>query len=569
VPSYVAKGKIPSGIWLNEFSPYFVQDTIWLTSGNTLYIEYGCEIYFATNAVFYIEDGAKLVAGAPRCSGDPQDSVWFKWAIMTPDTLNGWGGLRFESAEHCTLNLCHISGVVVHDAASYGAISNVNSSLAIENCLIDGNIGGGGGGGAVFVETSHESSLLNCTITNNRSFGHGGGVYVDASNFSMGGNFINHNELRDGSYNGGGAFLKGSFNSVGDIFSWNKSLRDGGGVFTEDFTGTIERPIISFNLANRRGGGIAMSGGSPTISRGDICSNYALAIEGAGVYTQDNSAPTFVNCVIAYNDGGGIWGTSTAGGGDNIKIINSTIAKNFSGPGLRFGWIYGGADVLLFNSAVFRNTASHAPCQQITLSNASNLYVSHSYICNSAQVCLDLIANLHHIEPADFITGDPAFADTMECNVGWIPSCAPSMSVLIDAGAPSVDFLSETVFAPDHDFLGNDRFMDLGWDIGAFENSCLGMRDRGDLPQTSSLIAVRPNPFNAAMSIEFELLKASEVTIEIFDMSGRKADEIHVGGLKSGFHRVDWSAGDRPSGVYTIKLDAGSEVFTTKATLVK
>ncbi|MCD6501907.1 right-handed parallel beta-helix repeat-containing protein [bacterium] len=567
--TYVAKGQIPSGIWIKEFSPYVISDTIWLTNGNTLYIEYGCELLFEDDAVFYIEPQSKLIAGKARCFGDSPDSVWFKYAGPEDDTLVGWDGLRFREAIGCTLDHCHISGVVVTGPSDGGAVSNNGGALSLTNSLITNNIGGGAGGGGVYVQTNRNSRVTHCTITNNKSYGSGGGLYVDATELThVDGNFIYNNRLLDGSKNGGGAFITGSSSFEDDSLLWNVSHHDGGGLFVIDYNSDIVRPILQFNLAHRYGGALAINSSDRAVLEGDICYNYALALEGAGVYIFNNAYPTLTNCIVAHNDGGGIWCSSNSPG-SYLKIINCTISNNYSGAGLHLGFTYGGAQAILFNTAITYNTRYSEHCQQLLMESSSNIYISHSFFEDTTDICNSGYGDIYLLEPHELLTGNPAFADTSECGgLGFIPSCAPA-SDLIDVGAPFAVISGDTIRAPENDFLGNPRFLDLGFDIGAIENGCLGARERTDLPDKDGLLFAKPNPFNSTVSIEYEVAHAAEIDIDAFDMSGRKIASIMHGFVKQGRHETRWEPTALPSGIYNIRLRIDGAEYVNKVTYIK
>jgi len=68
-----------------------------------------------------------------------------------------------------------------------------------------------------------------------------------------------------------------------------------------------------------------------------------------------------------------------------------------------------------------------------------------------------------------------------------------------------------------------------------------------------------PNPFNASTKIEFDLPLASQVRVEVFDVTGRLVDVLVDKRLTAGHHALTWSAHDQfgkptPSGVYFCHL---------------
>jgi len=94
-----------------------------------------------------------------------------------------------------------------------------------------------------------------------------------------------------------------------------------------------------------------------------------------------------------------------------------------------------------------------------------------------------------------------------------------------------------------------------------------------DLPPTSpdemSVISNYPNPFNESTIIELILPDLSEVTLTIYDVSGREAAILVNRPLSSGVHRITWNASDFRSGVYIAKVKIGKREFTEKMLLLK
>ncbi len=67
-----------------------------------------------------------------------------------------------------------------------------------------------------------------------------------------------------------------------------------------------------------------------------------------------------------------------------------------------------------------------------------------------------------------------------------------------------------------------------------------------------------PNPFNPTTNIEFELPKASNVTLKIFTILGEEVATLVSDKLSSGSYSYLWNAGDLASGVYLYRLSIGS-----------
>ena len=83
-----------------------------------------------------------------------------------------------------------------------------------------------------------------------------------------------------------------------------------------------------------------------------------------------------------------------------------------------------------------------------------------------------------------------------------------------------------------------------------------------------------PNPFNPKTTIAFTLPEPTDVTIEVYDVTGRRIVTLMSDRLDAGGHFVEWSGrganGEKvASGVYFYKLLAGDEEISKKMVLLK
>jgi flagellar hook assembly protein FlgD len=83
-----------------------------------------------------------------------------------------------------------------------------------------------------------------------------------------------------------------------------------------------------------------------------------------------------------------------------------------------------------------------------------------------------------------------------------------------------------------------------------------------------------PNPFNPKTTIRFDLPLAQNVSLVVFDISGRKITTLVDEALDAGYHSVDWSGRDEEgiemaSGVYFYKIKAGPLKRTERMVLLK
>ena len=78
-----------------------------------------------------------------------------------------------------------------------------------------------------------------------------------------------------------------------------------------------------------------------------------------------------------------------------------------------------------------------------------------------------------------------------------------------------------------------------------------------------------PNPTRGQATVEFALPEASEVTLEVYDVLGRRVATLEEGSKQAGRHEVRLEADGLPSGVYFGRLEAGGQTRTQKITVVR
>ncbi|MEM8599095.1 MAG: T9SS type A sorting domain-containing protein, partial [Bacteroidota bacterium] len=89
------------------------------------------------------------------------------------------------------------------------------------------------------------------------------------------------------------------------------------------------------------------------------------------------------------------------------------------------------------------------------------------------------------------------------------------------------------------------------------------------LPTTFALGGNYPNPFNPTTTIRYDLPSTEHVTLEVYDVAGRRVAVLLNGEQAPGFHEVRWDAGTFASGVYLYRLQAGSFTATKRMVLMR
>ncbi|MCP4581569.1 MAG: T9SS type A sorting domain-containing protein [candidate division Zixibacteria bacterium] len=74
------------------------------------------------------------------------------------------------------------------------------------------------------------------------------------------------------------------------------------------------------------------------------------------------------------------------------------------------------------------------------------------------------------------------------------------------------------------------------------------------LPVNLALEQNYPNPFNASTTIKFSVSEATDIKLDIYDVTGRYIETLHEGSINSGEHTIVWDASDYTTGVYFYRL---------------
>jgi subtilisin family serine protease len=86
--------------------------------------------------------------------------------------------------------------------------------------------------------------------------------------------------------------------------------------------------------------------------------------------------------------------------------------------------------------------------------------------------------------------------------------------------------------------------------------------------------SIEPNPFTMSTTLSYELPTAMEVSLQIFDTTGRLVRTLANGQQTAGTHHVSWDGLDGnnspvPGGVYLSRFTAGNEVQTRKVIMTR
>ncbi len=112
--------------------------------------------------------------------------------------------------------------------------------------------------------------------------------------------------------------------------------------------------------------------------------------------------------------------------------------------------------------------------------------------------------------------------------------------------------------------------VDTVWEV---EIESTGTGDE-EISAPPTVFTVMPNPFNPQTTIAFDLSKAQQVKIDIFDVRGRKVKSLSNERMGQGAHRIVWDGATDDekgvgSGVYLIRMSTEESTSIQKALLLK
>jgi len=95
------------------------------------------------------------------------------------------------------------------------------------------------------------------------------------------------------------------------------------------------------------------------------------------------------------------------------------------------------------------------------------------------------------------------------------------------------------------------------------------LEGNNETPTETVLFQNYPNPFNSSTVIRFQLLKESEINIDIYNVLGEKIKTIVGGFYSRGMHSFNFLSNELSSGIYLYKMTTGTQSLTKKLIIIK
>ncbi len=88
-------------------------------------------------------------------------------------------------------------------------------------------------------------------------------------------------------------------------------------------------------------------------------------------------------------------------------------------------------------------------------------------------------------------------------------------------------------------------------------------------PSSVDFFRSYPNPFNSSMTIQYSLIRPEQVSVLVFDITGKIVATFNEGSKDAGTHQFMWNASNLSSGVYVVRLQTNSLTITKKTVIVR
>jgi hypothetical protein len=106
--------------------------------------------------------------------------------------------------------------------------------------------------------------------------------------------------------------------------------------------------------------------------------------------------------------------------------------------------------------------------------------------------------------------------------------------------------------------------------IAMFDTINTGINQIGtEVPSKYELSQNYPNPFNPSTTVKFNLPKAGDVSLKLYDILGKEVDNLFTGFLSAGYFQINFNASALSSGVYFYRLETENFADIKRMLMVK
>jgi len=333
----------------------------------------------------------------------------------------------------------------------------------------------------------------------------------------------------------------------------NTGWWDGGGIDFSSCQATVENCVVS-NNSGVLGGGIYCTDSDPVFKNVIISDNRATydSINGYGGYGGGvscyNSDPIFQNVLFTGNSAV-INGSVLYLYESHPQLINATITENeqidggWNSPYLYLVYDDHNSSLNIINSIIYKNDTVD---KSLMHGGGVDLTITYSNVQNYGNIWSGE-GNIEE-EPLFILSGDH-------------PYQINDYSPCIDAGIIDTTGLN----LPEFDLADEFRISNNRIDMGAYEwNMFVGIEETVLSDDQKIDICIYPNPVSENCFLEFEMARAEQVTIQVYNSVGKLIDETGNRILQPGPNQLKVNMERLSKGIYFVKLQIGNDIVTKK-----
>ncbi|MCD4732348.1 MAG: T9SS type A sorting domain-containing protein [Bacteroidales bacterium] len=479
-------------------------------------------------------------------------------------------------------------------------IAEIHDNI-IQNNTVEGNESFGAGIMIYNASATISNNEINSNSCIAEEDAYGGGIctYEQGETYIINNEVLNNTCDANSSCYGGGYFCdstKGVLNIIGNEFSNNVMTGAeywvGAGIYIRNFSDFIH--IIDNHFKENGGNNLSWTCGGALviISNSDkevvfekniIAGNYAKS--GAGIYTFNLYDIKIQNNVFrenyAYEKGGAIRFRQYLGDKENFAFIQESDQINTNNS-------LKGDDIihpLIINNVFFGNNADtaggaiasdHGLETPIILNSVfweNNSSIGKDIYNNSEN---DIIVSYSDIDTTEINTPwtgeyniyeDPLFIDPQNGDF-HLNNC---LSHCINAGIDALEIDSTWYYCPTNDIDNETRpYANTLPDMGADETPCLEISIKNyEVVLSSTILNIFPNPFNSATTIELSTLTDNFISLEVYDITGKKIEILLSEKLSKGNHKFNWNVEGLNEGIYFIRVETNTTSVVRKVIILK
>ncbi len=517
------------------------------------------------------------------------------------------GGIYAESTTLDLDNVRFEQNRVLYPADGGGGLYVESGDLSATGFLFSLNSAGGPGGGLYASSTSLQ--LSNGRFESNSASSpegepRGGGLYTETTSSTL----AEVDFVSNAAGSGGGmsattailtdcSFIENSANGF--------MAAAGGGLSGRDVL--LRRVLFEANVASPSGLQIVASGGGASIAgqstlldvlfrrnRTQASDKPSSTSRGGGLQLVDGETDLF-NAIFEGNESAGRDESNRYGGGVYVGSAQATFSNSlFVGNVTDFGGgLHNAQGAVRILNSTFSGNAARVGAALYSTTNVAPEMLRNVIMWGDDGPELQTVANVSYsiIEEGfggvAVLDADPLFV--RDPNPGpdgeWGTEDDDYGDLRLQEGSPAVDFGLAEFLPPDTfdldqdgdteellpvDLDGEARVQGNAPDLGAYESPfAVALEPGAGTPMENALGAAYPNPFSRRTTLALDVAEAQAVTVEVFDVLGRRVATVHDGLLAVGQHRIVIEAAALPAGVYVVRAEGETFHFAQRVTAVR